>query len=305
MAGAARRAPDLIDMMGGDSEVPGAGHRRPQRKRVRTTRALESMRQRDDMDWEEENSSKKRLGNDKNVTIRAAAADDASEEVQGTEQRADHDFNTKLAIKEAEFQFEFRKLRDKMAEDVAKMTAQLTQELSQAREDLKQARSELEHTRLQLHAMTWLKEPNRAGQRMRTSHDIPRRSAFLPQPPPPVGVPEEHANEATPMALRKLVEKEMQSPGDQPSWRCAAVTTDGGTANRLRVVGRNKDELKKIKDILEAKKAPGARVLRDQLYPVKVDNVNSTAVIDHGGKVLLGAAEALGQENDVQIAKLA
>jgi hypothetical protein len=118
-------------------------------------------------------------------------------------------------------------------------------------------------------------------------------------------VPEEHASEATPVALRKLVEKEMQAPGDQPSWRCAAVTRDGGTANRLRIMGRNKEELKKIKDILEAKKAPGARVLRDQLYPVKVDNVNRTAVIDHGGKVLPGAAEALAQENGVQIAKLA
>jgi hypothetical protein len=32
--------------------------------------------------------------------------------------------------------------------------------------------------------------------------------------------------------------------------------------------------------------------------------VKRTAVIDHEGKVLPGAAEALGQENDVQIAKL-
>ena len=63
--------------------------------------------------------------------------------------------------------------------------------------------------------------------------------------------------------------------------------------------------MKKIKDIVEAKKTPGARVLRDQLYPVKVDNIKRTAVIDHEGKVLPGAAEALGQENDVQIAKLA
>ncbi|KAK4119711.1 hypothetical protein N657DRAFT_706541, partial [Parathielavia appendiculata] len=95
---------------------------------------------------------------------------------------------------------------------------------------------------------------------------------FLPRPPPPVSVPapasstgraatpeptfctvdvsrvpEEHAGEATPVALRKLVEKEMQAPGDQSSWRCAAVTRDGGTANRLRVVGKNKEELKKTR----------------------------------------------------------
>jgi hypothetical protein len=40
--------------------------------------------------------------------------------------------------------------------------------------------------------------------------------------------------------------------------------------------------------------------LRDQLYPVKVDNVNRMAVLDHDGKVLLGAAEVLGEENEAQ-----
>ena len=118
-------------------------------------------------------------------------------------------------------------------------------------------------------------------------------------------MPEEHVNEATPVALRKLVEHEMRALGDQPSWRCVAVTRDGRNANRLRIMGRNEEELKKIKDIVETKTAPGARVLRDQLYPVKVDNVNRTAVLDYEGKVLPGATEALGQDNDVQIAKMA
>ena len=47
MSSAARGASDVIDVMRGDS---GAGHRRPQRKRVKTTRAIESMQQDDDMD---------------------------------------------------------------------------------------------------------------------------------------------------------------------------------------------------------------------------------------------------------------
>ena len=46
--------------------------------------------------------------------------------------------------------------------------------------------------------------------------------------------------------------------------------------------------------------AEGAQILRDQLYPVKVDNVNRMAVLDHDGKVLLGAAEVLGEENEAQ-----
>ncbi|PHH87969.1 hypothetical protein CDD83_8170 [Cordyceps sp. RAO-2017] len=48
----------------------------------------------------------------------------------------------------------------------------------------------------------------------------------------------------------------------------------------------------------------GARIMRDQLYPVKVDNVNRTAVLDGEGNVLPGAVEALGAENNVTIATM-
>ncbi|PHH85351.1 hypothetical protein CDD83_550 [Cordyceps sp. RAO-2017] len=44
--------------------------------------------------------------------------------------------------------------------------------------------------------------------------------------------------------------------------------------------------------------------MRDQLYPVKVDNVNRTAVLDGEGNVLPGAVEALGAENNLTIAKI-
>jgi len=58
----------------------------------------------------------------------------------------------------------------------------------------------------------------------------------------------------------------------------------------MRIIGRTEEEVKKIKNIIESKKTPGARVLRDRLYPVKVDNVNRTAIIDHGqsGPDILG-----------------
>ncbi|EAQ85323.1 hypothetical protein CHGG_09337 [Chaetomium globosum CBS 148.51] len=165
-----------------------------------------------------------------------------------------------------------------------------------------------------------LRKPLLLGRRMRMSPDVHLLPAVLVWHPPQAGtatpepafctvdmtrVPEEHIEEATPVALRKLIENEMRAPGDQPKWRCLAVTRDRGNINRLRIVGRNEAEVKRIKDIIEAKKAPGAHVLRDQLYPVKVDNVNRTAVLDPEGKVLPGAAETLGRENDVQIAKLA
>jgi hypothetical protein len=105
--------------------------------------------------------------------------------------------------------------------------------------------------------------------------------------------------------IRKTVEQEMRQSSDQPHWRCVAVTRDGRNANRLRIIGRNEEEIQKIKTILETRKAPGARVLRDQLYPIKVDSMNRMAVFDQEFNVLPGAMETLSQENEVQIAKVA
>ncbi len=319
MSAAARDASDVIDVMRGDSGSPGVGSRLLQRKRVKTRRAMESMQQENDMNCEEENSSERILRNHKTHTVQATAAEGAIEEIHCLEQSADHDFNNKLDIIKTEFQLQFKQLRDHVAEEMAKMTAQLT-ELSQAREQLTQTRRELEDTRLQLQAM---KEAQGAPPIRPAYADVARRTppASIPTSAPSTGrsatpeptfctvdmsgVTEEHIGEATPVALRKLIETEMRPPGNQAKWRCMAVTRDRGNINRLWIIGRNEEEAKKIKDIIEAKKAPGARVLRDQLFPVKVDNVNRTAVIDHEGKVLPGATEALGQENDVHIAKLA
>jgi hypothetical protein len=39
------------------------------------------------------------------------------------------------------------------------------------------------------------------------------------------------------------------------------VTKDGKNANRLKIIGRNEEKIKKIKDIIKAKKALGIRVL--------------------------------------------
>ncbi len=66
MSGAARGGSDVIDVMRGDSRSSGLGNRRPPRKRVKTTRAMESMQQENDMDWEEENSSERMPRNHKN-----------------------------------------------------------------------------------------------------------------------------------------------------------------------------------------------------------------------------------------------
>jgi hypothetical protein len=91
MPDAARGASDVINVMRGDSGTRGAGRRRPLRKRMKTTRAMESILQEKDTDREEENDNEKIPRNHKNRTICVAAADEASEETRGPEQATDHD----------------------------------------------------------------------------------------------------------------------------------------------------------------------------------------------------------------------
>lgn len=45
-------------------------------------------------------------------------------------------------------------------------------------------------------------------------------------------------------------------------------------------------------------------MLRDQWYPVKVDNACRTAVLDKFSKLQTGVVEMLEKENKVKIAKL-
>lgn len=45
-------------------------------------------------------------------------------------------------------------------------------------------------------------------------------------------------------------------------------------------------------------------MLRDQLHHIKVDGVKRTAILDEENNVRVEAAEAIGRENDVQLAKI-
>jgi hypothetical protein len=118
-------------------------------------------------------------------------------------------------------------------------------------------------------------------------------------------VGEEDKNRTQPGPIRKAVEEEIRTIEGQDRWRCAAVTRDGRNTERIKIVCRDEAELQRVKEAAQKVAAEGARVLRDQLYPVKVDNANRWAVLDAQGKVLPGAAEVLGKENEVNIAKIA
>lgn len=112
-------------------------------------------------------------------------------------------------------------------------------------------------------------------------------------------------SKAQPGAIRKAIEEEIRTTEGQEHWRCVAVMKDARNYNRMKVVCRDETELQRVRTAAEKTALIGARVLRDQLFPVKVDNANRTAILDQDGKLLPGATEVLGKENDVHIAKIA
>lgn len=107
--------------------------------------------------------------------------------------------------------------------------------------------------------------------------------------------------------VRSAVEKEMRVRKGDGSWRCKAVTIDARHTSRVKIFCRNEEEHNMVKQAAEVATlamARGVRILRDELYPIKVDNVNRTAVLDESGVVRPGAAEAFGQENETTVAKV-
>jgi hypothetical protein len=105
--------------------------------------------------------------------------------------------------------------------------------------------------------------------------------------------------------VRKAIEKEIRLRDNKGKWSCAAVVKEARNPDRVRVICRDEGEVQLVKEAAQKITVPGVRVLRDQLYPVRVDNANRTAVLDADGNILPGAVEALGAENEVNIAKIA
>jgi hypothetical protein len=104
--------------------------------------------------------------------------------------------------------------------------------------------------------------------------------------------------------IRQEIEKGMREREAGSGWRCVAVTRDSRNIARIRITCRDESELARVREVAEKTKAVGSRVLRDQWYPIKVDNACRTAVLDENGEVRAGVTEMLEKENDVDIAKL-
>jgi len=117
-------------------------------------------------------------------------------------------------------------------------------------------------------------------------------------------VEEAERDNASASKIRRNIEKEMREGEEGNGWRCVAVTRDPRHAARIRVTCRDEGELARVKEAVEKTKVAGSRVLRDQWYPVKVDNACRTAVLDEHGELRTGAVEMLEKENEVSIAKI-
>ncbi|XP_044720027.1 endonuclease-reverse transcriptase domain-containing protein [Hirsutella rhossiliensis] len=117
-------------------------------------------------------------------------------------------------------------------------------------------------------------------------------------------VSESNRNKAQIGQIRQAIEVEMRAKNGHETWRCAAVVRESRNADRVKIVCRDEAELQLVKEAAQKTAVEGARVMRDQLYPVRVDNANRTAILDTEGNVLPGAIEALSAENRVTIGKI-
>lgn len=104
--------------------------------------------------------------------------------------------------------------------------------------------------------------------------------------------------------IRSTIETNVQAMEDHIHWRCHAVTVNPKNTNRIRIACRNKDEHHLVKQVAETKLGAEARILQNELYPIKVDSVKRAAVLDKNHNILAGAAVILGEENEAMVAKI-
>ncbi|KAJ5240353.1 uncharacterized protein N7469_001944 [Penicillium citrinum] len=106
-------------------------------------------------------------------------------------------------------------------------------------------------------------------------------------------------------SIRAAVETEIRATADHTHWRCRAVTVDPKNTNRIRIACRDEAEHQLVKKVAELQIGAGARVLRDELYPIKVDSVNKAAVLDDKDEIRAGVTAAFSEENEATVAKIA
>jgi TolA-binding protein len=118
------------------------------------------------------------------------------------------------------------------------------------------------------------------------------------------GAGDDDSNKAQIGEVRQAIEAAVRTRKKDERWRCAAVVRGARNANIIKVICRDEAELHMVREAALGADMPGAKILRERLYPVKVNGANRSAVLDSNNNLLPGASEALGQENEVTIAKI-
>jgi hypothetical protein len=118
------------------------------------------------------------------------------------------------------------------------------------------------------------------------------------------GAGDNNSNKAQIGKVRQAIEAAVRTRKKDKRWRCAAVIREARNANIIKVICRDKAELHLVREAALGADMPGAKILRERLYPVKVKGANQSAVLNSNGNLLARAREALGQENEVTIAKI-
>jgi hypothetical protein len=80
---------------------------------------------------------------------------------------------------------------------------------------------------------------------------------------------------------------------------------DPKNTNQIRITCRDETEYQLVKKVTEAMIGAGVRVLRDDLYPIKVNSVRKAIVLDKQGEIRAEAAAVFSEENKTTITKIA
>jgi hypothetical protein len=118
------------------------------------------------------------------------------------------------------------------------------------------------------------------------------------------GAGDDDSNKAQIGEVRQAIEVAVRTRKKDERWRCAAVIRGARNANIIKVICRDEAELHMVREAALGADMPGAKILRERLYPVKINGANRSAVLDSNGNLLAGVTEALGQENEVTITKI-
>ena len=108
---------------------------------------------------------------------------------------------------------------------------------------------------------------------------------------------------ADPVALRKKIEEEIQK--QDKKFRVKAVIRDRRSPDHLPILFRNEEELKNVKSTAAAIATHRSRVLRDQLYPVKINNARADVILIPDNSLKPNIASEIAEENNTKLTKVA